>query len=114
MSWNNLTLSSQLNEIKQNSYTKAQIIFKHSTRCPTSSFAKRILEQEITDELLAKANIHFLDLIAFRGVSNAITELFNIQHESPQILYIKDGACVYHASHSDVSFEPILAKINEL
>ena len=51
--------------------------------------------------------ISYLDLIAYREVSNAIASKFNVFHESPQILLIQNGKCTYHASHSDITLEKV-------
>lgn len=109
MDWINLNSVEQLNEINEKSSEKTQIIFKHSTRCSVSSFAKRILTSEYSDEVKQEADVYYLDLIAFREVSNEIVAKFNVMHESPQILVIKNGVCTFNASHSDVSFEKALA-----
>jgi len=108
MDWINLNSVEQLNEIDEKSKEKAQVIFKHSTRCSVSTFAKRILTSEYNDEVQAKADVYYLDLISFREVSNEIASRYSVYHESPQILVIKDGKCVYDASHSEVSFEKAL------
>ncbi len=108
MDWINLNSVEQLNEIDEKSKEKAQVIFKHSTRCSVSTFAKRILTSEYNDDVQAKADVYYLDLISFREVSNEIASRYSVYHESPQILVIKDGKCVYDASHSEVSFEKAL------
>jgi bacillithiol system protein YtxJ len=46
-------------------------------------------------------------LIAHRNISNKITELFKVQHESPQVLLIKEGKCVYDESHLGISMDEI-------
>lgn len=107
MAWNNLTTIAQLESIKENSKNKAQLIFKHSTRCSVSSFAKRILNDEINSDYESKIDFHYLDLIAYREISNTIASMFNVFHESPQILLIQNGICTYHASHSDITLEKI-------
>lgn len=56
--------------------------------------------------------LYFLDLIRYRDVSGAVAELFDIYHESPQLLVIKDGICIYHASHGDISGELAAAHIS--
>jgi len=96
---------SQLAEINESSKNKAQVLFKHSTRCSVSSFAKRILTSEFSDVLSEKFDVYYLDLIAHRDISGAIAENYNVMHESPQILVIINGTCVYNASHSDCSLE---------
>ena len=46
--------------------------------------------------------LYYLDLLEFRPISNEITTRFKIEHQSPQILLIKNGAVVYDASHSAI------------
>ena len=108
MDWINLNSVEQLAEINEKSNDKTQIIFKHSTRCTVSIFAKRILVDEYTDEIKKNADVYYLDLIAFREVSNKIAGYYGVTHESPQILAINNGECTFTASHSDVSFKSVL------
>lgn len=95
----------QLDQINEQSKTKAQLIFKHSTRCSVSTFAKRILVSEFSDELNEKLDVHYLDLISHRDISSEIASRYQVEHESPQVLLIINGTCVYNASHSDCSLE---------
>lgn len=50
---------------------------------------------------------YILDLISFRDVSNAVAQTFQVYHESPQVILIKDGKAIYDASHMQVSFEAL-------
>ena len=109
MDWNSLNSVDQLAEIDEKSKIKKQIIFKHSTRCSVSNFAKRILLAEFSEDLKEKVDVYYLDLISFREVSNNISSHYNVIHESPQLLVIENGKCVYSASHSDVSIEKALS-----
>ncbi len=106
MTWITLQTEEQLHQLKQSSYTKPQIIFKHSSRCSISSVAKNRLERSAQPDEL---DFHYLDLIKYRPISAKISEDFNIYHESPQILIIKDGACVYDESHSAIDMKDIIA-----
>jgi len=54
---------------------------------------------------------NYLDLLTHRHVSNEIATLFNIEHESPQIILVKNGVCIYHASHSDIRVADIKLQI---
>lgn len=105
MDFINLNQISQLDQINEQSKTKAQVIFKHSTRCSVSSFAKRILNSEFSDNLAQKMDVYYLDLIAHRDISNGIAEKYHVEHESPQLLLIINGTCIHNASHSDCSLE---------
>lgn len=104
MTWVNLTSLDQLNEIKNaDGYS---LIFKHSTRCSISMMAKRNFEFN-WEVIPVDTKLYFLDLISFREISNSVAEVFNVAHQSPQILLIKDGHCVLEASHSDISAEEV-------
>lgn len=104
MNWIQLTSIEQLEEIKQKSNDKPQVIFKHSTRCSVSSMAKNRLERK---EFPREADFYYLDLIANRTISTQIEKDFNVYHESPQVLVIKNGKCVYDQSHSGINMEDI-------
>ena len=45
---------------------------------------------------------YFLNVLENRSISDAVAEKFNVQHESPQILLLKNGKCIYHNSHSGI------------
>ena len=104
MNWINLTDTAQLENIKKESYAQPQVIFKHSTRCSISSMAKSRLER--TDAPNG-VNFYYLDLIAHRDVSNKIVEDFFVEHESPQVLLIRNGECIYDESHSGINMDEI-------
>ncbi|MBB6500282.1 bacillithiol system redox-active protein YtxJ [Pedobacter cryoconitis] len=109
MEWKNITDPDQISDIKtQAGYS---LIFKHSTRCSVSSMAKRRFEMD-WDAIPAGTNLYFLDLISHRAISAQIAETFQVHHESPQILLIKDGDCVLDASHSDISADEVAELIN--
>jgi len=101
MNWKNLDNIDELNVIIKDSYSKPQLIFKHSTRCIISKMALRNFERDFDFE--GKAETYYLDLIAFRNVSDKVSDIFNIVHESPQIILIKDGKAVYDESHEGIS-----------
>ncbi|MFM7022479.1 MAG: bacillithiol system redox-active protein YtxJ [Flavobacteriales bacterium] len=105
--WKFFTNADQLNELIEASTRKPVLIYKHSSRCSTSLMAKRIIEQEYEGEITDKLIIYFLDILEYRNISNDVELRFGVQHESPQILLIKDGKCVFHASHEDCSLEKI-------
>jgi len=99
--WNNLSFLEQLDEIDKESLKIPVAIFKHSTRCGTSRMALRQFESQfsIEDE---KVKLYFLDLIAFREVSNEVAIRFQVMHQSPQLLVIRNGNTVHHSSHYSI------------
>lgn len=107
MNWKTLTSEEQLSEINAASAHQPVAIFKHSTRCSISSMAKARLERAAEPDGLT---FYYLDLIAYRSVSSKIAELYQVPHESPQILVIRNGACVYDESHSGILMDEIVAQ----
>lgn len=107
MDWIELTNEDQLEAIRKESAEKTQVIFKHSTRCSISSMAKSRLERAACPEQLS---FHLLDLIRYRSLSNKIEEQFHVYHESPQVLIIKNGECIYDESHNGISMDDIIAQ----
>lgn len=109
INWIALTSLEQLDQIETESKDKQILIFKHSTRCSISKMALKQFEREF--DLDSKVKAYFLDLIAYRDVSNEIASRFDVIHQSPQLLLIKDGKCIYHVSHSDIDAEALKSKI---
>jgi bacillithiol system protein YtxJ len=106
MIWNTLDNLNQIEAIKERSQTVPCLLFKHSTRCEISSIAKFRLEQQ-WENLDNTVEPYYLDLIAHRNISGFLAETFNVHHESPQILLIHQGECIFDASHLDISVEEI-------
>ena len=100
--WIDLNRMEQLDAIVEQSKTKPQLIFKHSTRCGIS---RMVISQFKKDYHLTdvQADLYYLDLLNHRDISSAIAERFNVMHESPQLLVIKNGTLVKHASHGGIN-----------
>jgi len=108
--WNDLTELKQLDNIILESNDTPVIIFKHSTRCPVSRMALKNFENEYSIEE-GSAKPYFLDLIAYRDVSNEIASRFKVVHQSPQIIVIKNGQEVFNTSHDDIDAGVVKGKI---
>lgn len=105
MNWTHITEEGQINEIIEESKTQPVIIFKHSTRCGTSDMIKMRLERSTEPDFI---KFYFLDLIRHRDISNKIAEVFDVYHESPQVLLIKNGECTYDESHNGIMMDEIV------
>jgi bacillithiol system protein YtxJ len=108
--WIHLSESGQLNGLVAESNSIPVVIYKHSSRCGLSFMTENKLE-EGWDVLQPKVKLYFLDLIRYREVSSAVAERFNVRHQSPQILVIKNGICVYNTSHHEISVDAILKNL---
>jgi bacillithiol system protein YtxJ len=111
MNWNRLESIDQLAEIKEKSQEKPVLIFKHSTRCSISSMVWDRLKRHWKAEDFNRVEPFFLDLIAHRDISNAIAQEFEVYHESPQVLVVKDGKAIYDTSHMGISYADIMKRI---
>ena len=100
--WIPLTSTAQLEEIKKQSENEAVAVFKHSTRCGISSMVIKRFANSF-DEDLKDFKIYYLDLLSYREVSDELGYIFQVLHESPQLLVVKKGAVVAHASHYDIA-----------
>jgi bacillithiol system protein YtxJ len=100
INWIELTDLGQLNEIMDLSHEQPVAIFKHSTRCSISRMALKQFENEF--DLEGRVTPYFLDLLNHRDISNEIATRFEVYHQSPQLLLIKEGKSIYDASHSDI------------
>lgn len=107
MNWISLEDEQQLGEIKEKSVTRPQVIYKHSIRCGVSSVVKSRLERA---KLPTDIDYYFLDIIHYRRISNKISEEFNVYHESPQVLIIRNRECVYDESHMGITAQEIVAQ----
>lgn len=109
LNWIPLTHLGQLDEIAAFSNQKPIIIFKHSTRCSISRFALKRFEREYN--LKNDVDAYFLDLLEHRDISNEIANRFNVFHQSPQLLLIKEGKSVYDVSHDAIEAGELANKL---
>jgi bacillithiol system protein YtxJ len=54
-------------------------------------------------------DFHYLDLLNFRAISKEIATFFQVHHESPQVLLIKDGECIYDESHYGIMMDELIS-----
>lgn len=100
--WISLNKLAQLDFIENKSVTKTQVLFKHSTRCGISTMVMRqfVEAYQLTEKDL---DLYYLDLLNYREISNEIAYKFQVLHESPQLIVIKNGVVVAHASHGAIN-----------
>ncbi len=108
MIWKELTSEEQLAEINDHSRIKPVLIFKHSTRCSISVMAKNRLDKMTDND---SADFYVLDLLRYRNISNKIAEDYAVHHESPQVLLVVNGECVYEESHNGIMVDEITAEV---
>ena len=105
--WNPIENLEQLDAVFFASNDRPQLIFKHSTRCSISTASWNHLKEH-SGRLMASFELHFLDLIQFREVSNQIEQRSGVQHQSPQVICLKGESAIYNSSHHHIDAEAIL------
>ena len=100
----------QLANIKQAS--EYNIIFKHNTTCPISRSVRSRFEQD-AGSLKHVQSVYVVDIHQHRNLSDSIAEEYNVVHESPQLLLIKNGECTYNESLYDISAQAAAEAISQ-
>jgi len=106
MSWHALNTIEQLDSIILESFQIPIVILKHSTRCSISVMALGRLDRSTFPD---NAKFYLLDLLKYRDISAAIAERLQVHHESPQIIILRNGECIYDESHQGIRMEEIIA-----
>lgn len=99
--WLPLNTIDQLDTILEKSKSKTQLIFKHSTRCGIS---RMVMNQFISEyDLEMNVDLYYLDLLSYRDISNEVGYKFQVIHQSPQLIILKNGVAVAHESHGSIN-----------
>jgi len=105
--WKLIESEGDLTKAIEASENKKVAVFKHSTRCFISKTVLKNFEAELRDNENTGADFYFLDLIAYRAISNKIAEDFDVRHESPQLIVLEHGKVKNSASHQAISLRQI-------
>jgi len=102
LSWTPLISVEEINTIIEISKIQPILIFKHSTSCGISRMVMKQFESLFNEEN-KHLKVYYLDLLNFREVSSKLSEVFQVIHQSPQLLVIKNGISVYDKSHYEIT-----------
>lgn len=75
-------------------------VFKHSTQCPVSAAALAAVEHHNW-----RAPVYQVNVIEQRSLSNWISFLLNVQHESPQLIFVRNGVVTAVLNHGEIAEE---------
>ena len=92
----------QIKTIKELSKSETIFVFKHSTRCGISSMVIKRFEN-LFDSSMNNIKVYYLDLLNFRAISDEVGYSFQAQHQSPQLLIIRNEVAVLNVSHYDIT-----------
>lgn len=104
--WKKIESQKDLDAAIEKSSQQKVLIFKHSTRCFISKTVLRSLEKQM-QESDKNFGYYFLDLLAYRSISNEIESRFDVAHQSPQLIVLENGKAIYNASHQNIDLDKI-------
>ncbi|MCP3762457.1 bacillithiol system redox-active protein YtxJ [Domibacillus sp. A3M-37] len=83
-------------------------LLKHSTTCPISAAAYDEYQSFMEDPASDKKGV-YLAVQEARELSNHIAQVTNIRHESPQVIYFKEGKPDWNESHWKITKDQLLS-----
>lgn len=86
------------------------LVYKHSPRCAQSLFARSQVKRFA--ETSSGISLYTIDVIVNREVSNAVARRVGVPHESPQVILLRRGKPIWHASHGGVKARAIVAALS--
>jgi bacillithiol system protein YtxJ len=95
-----------IEDISYYSFHKPIIILKHSERCIVSKTVMKDFIKFYKNNPDKFAYI-VVDVIDNRILSNKIADKFNVIHQSPQLLIIKNDVCAFYESHNNINFNDV-------
>lgn len=104
--WKKIESQKDLDAATEKSSQQKVLIFKHSTRCFISKTVLRSFEKQM-QESDKNFGYYFLDLLAYRSISNEIESRFDVVHQSPQLIVLENGKAIYNASHQNIDLDKI-------
>lgn len=103
MNWHPMSSIGCIDDIISMTNDKFALIFKHSTRCSISASALNRLERNWDNSIL-NCELYLLDLLKHKPISQHIAQVFDVDHESPQVILIQNGVAIFNASHLEINF----------
>ena len=106
MNWLNIDSVEKIMEIKDLSQNRRVLIFKYSPKCVVSYVMRMLFEREWHEEAM-KMETYLLNVKEHKELSDKIAKEFGVEHQSPQILIIEKGKCIFNASHGKIKVSEI-------
>ena len=100
ISWIDITDISQIDEISNSE--EVVLIFKHSTICRKSRKVLKKFQKKFS-EYNIDLKMYCLDLRKYEELSCELGVRFNVIHESPQVIIIRDGRAIVHKSQESIN-----------
>ena len=80
---------------------RSAILFKHSYACDLSSEAYQVMSRFVS--VNKDANVYLISVLDYPEIARYVSEKTEIRHESPQVLAMRNGEVLAHASHRRIT-----------
>lgn len=110
MNWIPIQTISKVNEVIEKTVNQPEVtvlFFKHSTRCSISQMVKSRIDNFPDDTYHLQA--YYIDLLAFREVSDYLASESGVTHESPQAIFYRKGKIIGHLNHTQIKDQAVTA-----
>ena len=97
-----ITNISQWENLLAGSESTPFIVFKHSKTCPESGDIMRGMEEENSP---FDGEIYRVTAQTSQDVASQIAQDLGVEHETPQLIVVKNQKAVYAASHLDIDMQ---------
>jgi len=95
----NVRTAEDFRDLLELSHERPVLLFKHSTRCPTSAFAHHEFQSYASEAAARGVECAQVLVVESRAVSTEIASALGVRHESPQAILIRNGEAIWHDSH---------------
>ena len=95
---------SDFERLREQSAEGPVVVFKHDTACPISAAAYRQLSR-------LDGDIPLIDVDLAQDLSMEVARQTGVQHESPQVIVLRNGAAAWSASLHDITAEAVVAAV---
>lgn len=92
----------EMRALLEESKTATVVLFKYSPTCGISHVAQEAWGTW-TENAPAGFVLACCDVIAARGAARGISSWVRVLHQSPQVMVLRDGICIAHASHYSIT-----------
>ncbi len=100
----------EFKEIQEESKTKLVLLCKFSPICPISKRAESEYNKFLIEAPSEIAYYH-IDVINSRATARSLVDDVKVAHESPQALLMKDGICIWNASHQSLTKDTFIKEV---
>jgi bacillithiol system protein YtxJ len=95
-----ITGTNSLDELADRSQERPVVFFKHSLTCPISAAAY--------DEMAEfEGEVALIEVQRARELSREMEHRLGVTHESPQVIVLRSGQVVWHASHFEITADAV-------